>query len=132
MSRRKFRGTAAALAAGTAATAMPLSARPPKYPVVHHVFFWLKNPDSKEDRAKLIAGVKSLSKIPSVKELRVGVVASTEKREVVDNSWAVSELMFFADLAGQEAYQVHPIHQEFIKNCSPLWDKVIVYDAVEA
>lgn len=129
--RRKFLGTAAALAAGTAATAMPLNAQPPKYPVVHHVFFWLKNPDSKEDRAKLIAGVKSLSKIPTVKELRVGVVASTEKRDVVDNSWAVSELMFFADLAGQEAYQVHPIHQEFIKNCSPLWDKVIVYDAVE-
>jgi hypothetical protein len=96
------------------------------------VFFWLKNPDSKEDRAKLIAGVKSLSKIPTVKELRVGVVASTEKREVVDNSWGVSELMFFADLAGQEAYQTHPIHLEFIKNCSPLWDKVIVYDAVEA
>jgi hypothetical protein len=130
--RRKFLGTAAALAAGTAAVAMPLSGQPPKYPVVHHVFFWLKNPDSKEDRAKLIAGVKSLSKIPTVKELRVGVVASTEKREVVDNSWAVSELMFFADLAGQEAYQTHPIHMEFIKNCSPLWDKVIVYDAVEA
>jgi hypothetical protein len=130
--RRKFLGTAAALAAGTAAVAMPLSNQPPKYPVVHHVFFWLKNPDSKEDRAKLIAGVKSLSKIPTVKELRVGVVASTEKREVVDNSWGVSELMFFADLAGQEAYQTHPIHLEFIKNCSPLWDKVIVYDAVEA
>lgn len=130
--RRKFLGTAAALAAGSAAVAMPLASQPPKYPVVHHVFFWLKNPDSKEDRAKLIAGVKSLSKIPTVKELRVGVVASTEKREVVDNSWAVSELMFFADLAGQEAYQTHPIHMEFIKNCSPLWDKVIVYDAVEA
>lgn len=130
--RRKFLGTAAAIAAGTAAAAMPFSGKAPKYPVVHHVFFWLKNPDSKEDRAKLVAGVKSLSKIPTVKELRVGVVASTEKRDVVDNSWAVSELMFFSDLAGQEAYQTHPIHLEFIKNCSPLWDKVIVYDAVEA
>lgn len=130
--RRKFLGTAAALAAGTAAAAMPLSAKAPKYPVVHHVFFWLKNPNSKEDLAKLIAGVKSLSKIPTVKELRVGVPARTEKREVVDNSWAVSELMFFSDLAGEEAYQIHPIHLEFIKNCSPLWDKVIVYDATEA
>lgn len=130
--RRKFLGTAAALAAGTAAAAMPLSNQPPKYPVVHHVFFWLKNPDSKEDLAKLVAGVKSLSKIPTVKELRVGVPARTEKREVVDNSWAVSELMFFSDLAGEEAYQTHPIHLEFIKNCSPLWNKVIVYDATEA
>lgn len=130
--RRKFLGTAAVLAAGTAASAMPLKTTEMKYPVVHHVFFWLKNPESKEDLAKLVAGVKTLSKIETVQELHVGVVASTEKREVVDNSWAVSELMFFKDLAGQEHYQTHPLHLEFIKNCSPLWEKVVVYDAVKA
>jgi len=103
-----------------------------KYPVVHHALFWLKNPSSMEDRAKLVAGVKTLAKIKTVKELRVGVVASTEKRDVVDNSWGVSELMFFEDLEGQASYQTDPIHLEFIKNCSHLWDKVIVYDAIEA
>ena len=130
--RRKFIGTAAVLAVGTAATAMPLSNMKKNYPVVHHVFFWLKNPGSTEDRDKLVAGVKTLSKIETVRKLRVGVVASTEKRDVVDNSWAVSELMFFSDLAGQATYQTHPIHLEFIKNCSHLWEKVIVYDAVDA
>jgi hypothetical protein len=130
--RRKFIGTAALLTAATAAAAIPLTHMEQKYPVVHHVFFWLKNPASVEDRDKLIAGLKTLSKIETVRELRVGVVASTEKREVVDNSWAVSELMFFSDLAGQATYQTHPIHLEFVKNCSQLWEKVIVYDAVEA
>jgi hypothetical protein len=130
--RRKFIGTAAVLAVGTAATAMPLSNMKKNYPVVHHVFFWLKNPDSKEDRDKLAAGVKALSKIPTVKELHVGIVASTEKRDVIDSSWGVSELMFFSDLEGQATYQTHPIHLEFIKNYSHLWEKVIVYDAVEA
>jgi hypothetical protein len=130
--RRKFIGTAAILTAATAASAMPLKNMEQKYPVIHHVFFWLKNPGSAEDRARLIAGVKTLSKIETVRELRVGVVASTEKREVVDNSWAVSELIFFSDLAGQATYQNHPIHLEFVKNCSHLWEKVIVYDAVEA
>ena len=130
--RRKFLGTAAALAAGTAAAAaIPTTNMDKKYPIVHHVFFWLKNPESKEDRDKLVAGVKTLSKIETVRDLRVGVVASTEKREVVDNSWAVSELIFFSDLAGQATYQSHPIHLEFIKNCGHLWEKVIVYDAVE-
>ncbi|SEW35508.1 Dabb family protein [Chitinophaga arvensicola] len=130
--RRKFLGTAAALAAGTAAAAaIPSTNMAKKYPIVHHVFFWLKNPDSKEDRDKLVAGVKTLSKIETVRELRVGVVASTEKRDVVDNSWGVSELIFFSDLAGQATYQSHPVHLEFIKNCSHLWEKVIVYDAVE-
>lgn len=130
--RRKFIGTAAVLAASTvAATAMPIMKTEKKYPVVHHVFFWLKNPDSKEDRDQLIAGVKTLSKIETVGELRVGVTASTEKRDVVDNSWGVSELMFFSTLEGQAVYQTHPLHLEFIKNCSHLWEKVIVYDAID-
>ncbi len=131
--RRKFIATSTALAMGKAASALPLNNNPAeKYPVVHHVLFWLKNPNSKADRDKLIAGVKTLAKIPTVRELRVGVVASTEKRDVVDNSWGVSELMFFSDLAGQKAYQDHPIHTKFVEECSPLWDKVIVYDAIEA
>jgi Stress responsive A/B Barrel Domain len=130
--RRKFIATTAALATGAAASALPLNTMENKYPVIHHVFFWLKNPGSIEDRDKLVAGVKTLSKIETVRELRVGVVASTEKRDVVDNSWAVSELMFFSDLAGQAVYQTHPLHLEFIKNCSHLWEKVVVYDAVDA
>lgn len=130
--RRKFIGTAAALSVATMASAMPLTNMTKKYPVAHHVFFWLKNPGSKEDRDQLVAGVKALSKIPTVKEIHVGIVASTEKRDVVDNSWGVSELMFFDDLEGQAAYQTHPIHLEFIKKYSHLWAKVIVYDAVEA
>jgi hypothetical protein len=130
--RRKFIATTAALATGAAALALPLTTMENKYPLVHHVFFWLKNPTSIEDRNKLVAGVKTLSKIETIRELRVGVVASTEKRDVVDNSWAVSELMFFSDLAGQATYQTHPIHLEFIKNCSHLWEKVVVYDAVDA
>lgn len=135
--RRKFIATTATVAAGTAvASAMPNLIKPTnmtnRYPIVHHALFWLKNPGSIEDRDKLVAGVKSLGKIPTIKELHVGVVASTEKRDVVDNSWGVSEVMFFADLAGQATYQSHPIHQEFIKTHSHLWEKVIVYDAVDA
>ena len=102
------------------------------YPLVHHVFFWLKNPKSKEDLAQLIAGIKMLSEIPSVAELKVGVVASTEIRDVVDTSWDVSELMFFENVEDQQAYQTHPIHLDFVKNYSSLWEKVLVYDSVEA
>jgi hypothetical protein len=130
--RRKFITTTAALAAGTmAASAMPLNVTENKYPVIHHVFFWLKNPGSKEDRDLLITGVKTLAKIETVRELRVGIVANTEKRDVVDDTWAVSELMFFSDLAGQATYQTHPIHLEFVKNYSHLWQKVIVYNAAD-
>ncbi|TDE12337.1 Dabb family protein [Dyadobacter psychrotolerans] len=130
--RRKFISGSLALAAGTVASvAVPLQPEKSKTPLVHHVFFWLKNPGSTADRDGIVEGLKTLRKIGAIKELRIGVVASTEKRDVVDNSWAVSELMFFEDLAGQAIYQDHPIHQKFIKDCSHLWDKVIVYDAMD-
>ncbi len=130
--RRKFLTTTAALAAGTAASAMSTTPSADKYPVVHHALFWLKNPGSKADLEKLVKGVKSLGKIDLIKQLHVGVVASTEKRDVVDNSWAVSEVMFFNSLADQAAYQAHPIHAKFVEECSGLWEKVVVYDAIEA
>lgn len=130
--RRGFIGTAAALVAGTAvATASPLThsttATPP---LIHHAIFWLKNPASTEDRDKLVEGVKTLAGINTVQTLHVGVLAQTEKRDVVDTSWAVSEIMFFKDLAGQATYQTHPIHLAFIKNYGHLWEKVVVYDAL--
>lgn len=130
MSRKQFIATSAALGAGAVASAMPAVTEEKKQ-LVHHVFFWLKNPNSIEDRDKLVEGVKSLAKIETIRKLHVGVVASTEKRDVVDISWGVSELMFFDDTAGQKIYQDHPIHQEFIKNYSHLWSKVIVYDVAE-
>lgn len=129
--RRKFIAATASLSVATlVANAVPQAKEDIKYPIVHHVFFWLKNPSSKVDRDKLVAGLKTLKKIESIKAIHIGVVASTEKRDVIDNSWSVSELMFFEALEGQKIYQDHPIHQEFIKNCSHLWEKVLVYDAV--
>lgn len=77
-------------------------------------------------------GVRTLAKIETVRELHVGVLANTEKRDVVDTSWQVSELMFFSDLSGQSTYQTHPVHLEFIKNYGHLWSKVVVYDAMDA
>lgn len=100
--------------------------------LVHHVFFWLKNPESKDDLAKLLAGLRTLTKIETVRSAHFGVPASTEKRDVVDNSFSASEILYFDDTAGQKVYQDHPIHQKFVADCSHLWAKVIVYDAISA
>lgn len=127
--RRTFLATAATLGAAVAASAAAPAAPAPAR-LVHHVFFWLKNPDSKEDLAKLLAGIRGLARIETVRGIHVGMPASTEKREVVDNSFSASEILYFDDVAGQEAYQVHPLHQQFVAECSHLWRKVIVYDAI--
>jgi len=129
--RRTFVASVVALGASAAATAMPTMETKDKKQLSHHVFFWLKNRESKEDLAKLLAGLRTLEKIETIKKLHIGVPASTEKRDVVDSSYSASELMFFDDTAGQKVYQDHPIHQKFIENCSHLWEKVIVYDSID-
>lgn len=131
ITRGAFLTTSATLTAGAVALAMSLQSTGNNKQLVHHVFFWLKNPDSIEDRDKLVEGLRTLGKIESIRKLHIGVPASTEKREVVDNSWQVSEIMFFDNEAGQKIYQDHPLHQAFVKNYSHLWAKVIVYDAAE-
>lgn len=132
-SRRHFLTTSAiagaAVIAGDA-LAKPVDGNAVMPQLLHHVFFWLKNPDSQEDLKKLIAGVKSLAAIETVRSIHVGVPASTEKREVVDNSYHVSELLGFDDVAGQDAYQVHPLHKKFVDEHQHLWSKVVVYDAL--
>lgn len=129
--RRTFIATAAATAAATALPFTAGAAAVSNYPkLVHHVFFWLKNPDSKEDLEKLLKGLRTLAKIESVRGVHFGVPASTEKRDVVDNSYSASEILFFDDTAGQKIYQDHPIHKQFVADCSHLWERVVVYDAV--
>jgi hypothetical protein len=127
--RRQFvAAAAAALAATTARAQSP--ARETR--VMHHVFFWLQEPDNQAHISQLMEGLRALAAIPQVQQLIIGNPASTEKREVVDNSWQVSELMYFRSVEDQAAYQVHPIHKAFVEIYSPLFKKVQVYDVAVA
>ncbi|MBT5903127.1 MAG: Dabb family protein [Opitutaceae bacterium] len=101
-------------------------------PLIHHVFFWLKNPDSVDDRDALLAGIRGLGEIPQVKGVHVGVPAATEERGVVDGSYSASEILLFDSLEDQATYQSHPLHQKFIEEHSAKWAKVVVYDSVKA
>lgn len=122
-SRRKFIKNAA-----VAAITPALLIENKQEQIVHHVFFWLKNPGSEADKQELITGIKSLKPIPQIKKLLIGTPAATEKREVVDSSFDVSELVYFNSVKDQNAYQVHPLHKAFVDKYSHLWKKVIVYD----
>lgn len=127
--RRKFIASASMLTLGAAAAhALPEAAEGGT--LTHHVFFWLKNAGSEADRDKLIEGLRKLSNIETVRSIHIGVPASTEKRDVVDNSYDVSELIFFDDAAGEKVYQTHPVHEKFVKDYSHLWRKVVVYDSL--
>jgi hypothetical protein len=98
--------------------------------VSHQVFFWLKNPNSKEDLAQLLKAIQGLAAIKTVRGVHIGVPAATESRDVIDSSYSASELLFFDSVEDEQAYQVDPLHLKFIEDNSHLWSKVVVYDSV--
>lgn len=97
---------------------------------IHHVFFWLKHPESNDDKQQLITGLKKLATVSSIQSFHIGTAASTS-RDVIDGSYAVSWLLLFTDKAAQDHYQTDPIHLQFIKECAHLWEKVVVYDSID-
>jgi hypothetical protein len=97
---------------------------------IHHVYFWLKNAGSKEDRAKLVEGLQKLSKVTTIKAFHIGQPADTN-RDVIERTYAISWCLIFDSAADQESYQTDPIHLKFVEECAHLWSKVIVYDSVD-
>ena len=98
---------------------------------IHHVYFWLKNPESKEDLQGLLEGLRKLSKIDYIKMFHIGKPADTN-RDVIDRTYAVSWMLVFKDKADEERYQTDPIHLNFVNTCKHLWERVKVYDSVNA
>ena len=131
VSRRRWMGLLGVLGLSSSSQLVAATRSNSKKQVIHHVFFWLKDPVQAADVAKLIAGLKTLRDIPEIRELRIGVPAATEKRSVVDNSYSVSELMVFDNIQDQSRYQDHPIHQKFVQTCGGIWDRVVVYDSID-
>ncbi len=133
ISRREFLGTGTkASLAGTAIFASNQTMeKQMKNIFIHHVYFWLKNTGNVADRDKLVEGLKKLSSVKTIKQFHIGKPANTS-REVIDSSYAVSWMLIFANDADQASYQTDPVHLKFIDECSHLWSKVVVYDAVDA
>lgn len=98
---------------------------------IHHVYFWLKNTGNAGDRNQLVEGLKKLSAVTTIKQFHIGIPANTS-RDVIDSSYAVSWMLMFENDADQACYQTDPMHLKFIADCSHLWQKVLVYDAVDA
>ena len=98
---------------------------------IHHVFFWLKEKDNKEHLQQLIEGLEKLTAIKTIKQYHIGVPADTN-RDVVENTYSVSWLLFFENKDDEESYQTDSIHLAFVKNCSMLWKRVVVHDSVDA
>src|SRR5690606_27433256 len=96
---------------------------------IHHVYFWLNRPESREDFDELVEGLKKLSAVETIRTFYIGKPANTN-RDVIDRSYSVSWLLLFNNKADQDSYQTDPIHLRFVDECKHLWKKVVVYDTV--
>lgn len=100
----------------------------PKTGFLHMVYFYARPNGKPEDAQKTIEGCrKYLAKIPGVIRLEVGTPAGTP-RSVVDNTYSVALMVELPDAAAHDIYQEHPLHKDFIAECSSAWDHVQIYD----
>lgn len=95
---------------------------------VHHVFFWLKDPQNKAHTRKFKTELKKLVAVETIRYSHIGIPAKTN-RKVIDSSYQFSLLTIFDNKKDHDIYQEHEIHLQFIDKCEDLWKKVLVYDS---
>ncbi|TFG71524.1 MAG: Dabb family protein [Flavobacteriales bacterium] len=95
----------------------------------HTVYFWLKNPDNQKDRTAFETSLKKF--LDHSQFAKTNFIGKPPKasRDVVDGSFTYSLIVTFESAEAQQEYQVEEPHLLFIKESSPLWNKVIVYDS---
>lgn len=95
----------------------------------HTVYFWLKNPDSQEDRKAFETSLKKF--LDNSAYAKTNFIGKPPKasRDVVDGSFTYSLVVTFESAEAQQNYQDEAPHKLFIEESSDLWTKVIVYDS---
>ncbi|HCW06289.1 MAG TPA: hypothetical protein DGG95_02870, partial [Cytophagales bacterium] len=77
----------------------------PESTFVHHVFFWLKDKQNKDDYNKLVLSLKDLKKIKQIKLLHVGSASISplaQEASITDATYDISLLTFFENMQDKE------------------------------
>lgn len=95
---------------------------------IHNVYFWLKSDLDTNSKTSFEDGLNSLCNDSNTKYGHFGKPADTH-RDVVDNSYSYSLVLFFEDLTAHDRYQTSsPVHEKFIEDHLSKWERVVVYD----
>ena len=128
-------GVAALWAAGTGTAGEKGGGRPgaKRANYVHAVIFYLKKgAPAGEAEALIEDSHKLLAKIPSVRHLWVGRPAEKGTPKVGITDFQVGLLVLFDDYDGLKTYIDHPLHTQYVEKHEKYWQKVPVYDFVNA
>lgn len=100
-------------------------------PYVHTVIFHLKKDAPQDAATSAIADCHALlTKIPTVRELRVGRPAEKSTPDVSVKDYQFGLVVLFDDYDGLDKYLVHPKHVEFVNKHLKNVEKVLVYDFI--
>jgi hypothetical protein len=101
-------------------------------PLTHVVIFQLKK-DSGADAIESIItdSHEMLTKIPTVRGLKVGRPSEKSKGGPVVQDYQVGLLVMFDDYDGLKTYNDHEQHKNYVKKHGKDFDKVLVYDFVD-
>ncbi len=97
--------------------------------IAHYVLFWLNEDLSEQEVSDFSAFFEELKTIPEIKTLHYGRAAATHPRDVVDNSFTYTLLVYFDSMDDLNVYETHPVHLEAIEKYSKYWNKVVVHDS---
>ena len=96
--------------------------------LVHTVLFWLKEGLRPDQITAFEAALETMKGVKHADAVYVGTPSATGDRPVIDASYSYCLTVILKDVAAHDAYQIDPIHTEFLKN-KDLWEKVKIYDA---
>ncbi|MCH6259080.1 Dabb family protein [Puniceicoccaceae bacterium K14] len=96
--------------------------------LVHSVYFYFKSDASEQQRKDCMEAAKGLGDIEGAVAYYVGTPASVPDRPPLVKDYDFGLTGVFESVEKHDAYQVHPIHKEFIESYKPIWEKVVVYD----
>jgi hypothetical protein len=97
---------------------------------VHTVYFWLKDPESIQDRAAIEVSLKKFMKNSKYAKTKFVGTPPKATRDVVDDSFTYTLVLTFSSAEEQENYQNEEAHLTFIEESQDLWEKVLVYDSM--
>ncbi len=97
---------------------------------VHTVYFWLKDPESIQDRAAIEVSLKKFMQNSKYAKTKFVGTPPKATRDVVDDSFTYALVLTFSSAEEQENYQNEEAHLIFIEESQDLWDKVLVYDSM--
>lgn len=109
--------------------ALSMAETSPSRPLVHNVYFNLKEGTPENIRALTEACHKYLDNHEGVIYFAAGPVVEELSRPVNQKDFHVCLCVAFKDKAAHDAYQTHPRHLQFIEENKATWGGVRVFDS---